>query len=152
MDSNWFYLLRKFLASKVIQTKQPSLKWKRQQQTLPNGLHDILVEAYKYSHVIIEKKKYINSLQEQRFFSMSLKAELNFPVATTRTLFSLVFPIHDNEHLLGNDLFFFALFPLKIKLLIQLVFSKKKIVQNYTGTTEPSNLYQSTPKYLFIWW
>lgn len=63
MDSNWFYLLRKFLASKVIQTKQPSLKWKCQQQTLPNGLHDILVEAHKYSHVIINRgKKIIHKL------------------------------------------------------------------------------------------
>lgn len=55
---------------------------------------------------------------------MSLKAELNFPVATTRTLFSLVF-LSTITNTSSVMIYFFALFPLKIKLLIQLVLSEK---------------------------
>lgn len=124
MDSNWFYLLRKFLASKVIQTKQPSLKWKRQQQTLPNGLHDILVEAHKYSHVIIERKKIHKLFARTTLLFHVLESRAQFPRRNHTNTFQPRFSIHDNEHLLGNDLFF-ALFPLKIKLLIQLVLSEK---------------------------
>lgn len=56
----------------------------------------------------------MNSLQEQRFFSMSLKAELNFPVATTRTLFSLVFlSTITNTSLVM--IYFFCAFPVENK-------------------------------------
>lgn len=125
--SNWFHLLRKLLASKVIQTIQPSTTMKT---TMENGLHgkfDILIKAQALALALAVAHRYgkiykLFARPTHLFHVLESRASLISPSQATRTRFSKVFsnafPIHHTEHLANDSLYFLMRFPMKIKLLI----------------------------------
>lgn len=160
--SNWFYLLRKLLASKVIQTIQPSTTMKT---TMENGLHgkfDILVEAqalalalalaHRYGKIykLFARPTHLFHVLESRESSIS-------PSQATRTRFSKAFPnsvpIHHTKHLGNDSLYILLRFPMKIKLLIHFGVFLRADNSFESATVRWKNVsYQSSPIYLFICW